>query len=55
MTDQGLGEVSKANEAGNPVLGDVGASLGLCHDGKARFYSADGDHYPINADPPEHP
>ena len=40
VTDQGLGVVSVANEAGNPVLCDVGASVGLCHDGKARFYSA---------------
>ena len=33
MTDQGLGEVSEANEAGNPVLGD-GQSHRVCLDGK---------------------
>ena len=33
VTDQGLGEVSAANEAGNPVLGD-GQSHWVCLDGK---------------------
>jgi hypothetical protein len=33
VTDQGLGEVSAANEAGNPVLYDVPPRR-ACHDGK---------------------
>jgi hypothetical protein len=38
VTGQGLGEVSVANEAGNPVLCAVVVPLWLCHDGKASFY-----------------
>ena len=53
VTDQGLGGRNEVTEAGNPVLYEVVASNGLCHDGKARFYSADGYHYHMNADPPE--
>ena len=55
VTARGLGEESEANEAGNPVLYVVGASLGLCHDGKARFYAAGDYHYHMNAEPPEDP
>ncbi|MBI4488489.1 MAG: hypothetical protein HY694_05345 [Deltaproteobacteria bacterium] len=53
MTAQGLGEVSAANEAGNPVLYEVVASDGLCHDGKARFSSAGGYPFNMNAELPE--
>ena len=55
VTARGLGVVSEANEAGNPVLAEVVASNGLCHDGKARFDAADHHHYNMTAGPPEYP
>jgi hypothetical protein len=48
-----LGGRSKATEAGNLVLYAVEASNGLCHDGKARFYSKRGYHYLLNSELPE--
>ena len=53
VTARRLGGRSEATGAGNPVLYEVVASNGLCHDGKARFDAADGYHYNMNAEPPE--
>ena len=53
VTGQGLGEVSAANEAGNPVLYVVGASIGPCHDGKARFSPPQPNRYGKKAEPPK--